>query len=97
MARSNFKVAAETKSAKKADCWLNLTYVNAATGKRSSLGGIPLTSAESGFHKNLVEKLQCMDPEEQASFIAKVLTHVSIAVTFPDSAEGEVDYGLDDL
>ena len=98
MARSNFKTASETKSTKaKADVWINLTYTNQQTGKRSSLGGIPLTASESGFHKALIEKLQTMDADEQATFISNVMKHVSISITVPDSGESDPDFGLDAL
>ena len=98
MARSNYAAkATESTSKAKADMWINLYYRNSAAGsKRVSLGGIPLTAAESKLHANLIAKLQaCTSLEDQAAFIAKILSTIEVVVTEPVGEDTNAEFDFD--
>lgn len=103
MARDNYdqpKKGAAAKDQPKADCWLNISYLNTAGDKpkRSDLGGIPITASKSVFHASLIEKLQSLDEEARVNFVAKILAqHIVVSVVFPEVAEAgaQTDFGFD--
>ena len=98
MARSNYAAkATESTSKAKADMWINLYYRNSAAGsKRVSLGGLPLTTAESKLHANLIAKLQaCATPEDQAEFIKKIFAQVEVVITEPAGEDTNAEFDFD--
>lgn len=98
MARSNYAAGSKESSTKaKADMWINLYYRNSAAGsKRVSLGGIPLTTAESKLHANLIAKLQaCATPEDQAEFIKKILSTIEVVITEPAGEDTNTEFDFD--